>query len=360
MLPYLFLISLVAFCSTLDYVKLNKNSRNILLILLVGLLIMFSGTRYETGNDWTAYVAAFNRIPPFEDLCNKPELFVVSRMEPGYVILNSIVKSFGGTIDIVFLISSIVTVGLLFIALNRYSFFCFLAILLYMRYGYLQANMMFVRQGIAISIFFISLKYVEERKLLKYIIINIIAILFHTSLYVVLPLYFLLNRRYSNKAIIGLIIISILLSFVNIVGTLGAYLPSFLSESVLEYSEHDVWGGMTGKINIALIEKFVLLVLCLKYRDKLSDNKNFNLFFNIFVLSIICYYSFFQMYVFQQRLVFIFQLSTIGIWLLLLRSSTKETQKWMILMLNVLVGYFFLHYVFTSANVFIPYRSWIV
>lgn len=63
---------------------------------------MFSGTRYETGNDWTAYVAAFNRIPPFEDLCNKPELFVVSRMEPGYVILNSIVKSFGGTIDIVF------------------------------------------------------------------------------------------------------------------------------------------------------------------------------------------------------------------------------------------------------------------
>lgn len=360
MLPYLFLIALVSFCSAFDYVKLNNNSRNILLILIVGLLIMFCGTRYETGNDWTAYVDAFNKIPPFKELCKNPEMFVVSRMEPGYVILNSIVKSFGGTIDIVFLISSIITVGLLFVALNRYSFFCFLAILLYMRYGYLQANMMFVRQGIAISIFYVSLKYVEERKFLKYVIINIIAILFHTSLYVVLPLYFFLNRRYSNRAIMGFIIVSILLSFVNIVGILGAYLPSFLSESVLGYLEHDVWGGMTGKINIALIEKFILLLLCLKYRDKLSENKNFNLFFNIFVLSIICYYSFFQMYVFQQRLVFIFQLSTIGIWILLLKSSTKETQKWMMLMLNVLVVYFFLHYVFTSANVFIPYRSWIV
>ena len=103
-------------------------------------------------------------------------------------------------------------------------------------------------------------------------------------------------------------------------------------------------GGMTGKINIALIEKFILLLLCLKYRNRLSENKSFNLFLNIFVLSIICYYSFFQMYIFQQRLVFIFQLSTIGIWVLLLRSSTKETQKWLTLALNILVVYFFLHY----------------
>ena len=216
MLPYLFLITLVSFCSVLDYVKLNTKSRKILLVLLIGLLIMFCGTRFETGNDWTAYVDTFNRIPPFESLCNNPEMFVVSRMEPGYVILNSIVKSLGGTIDIVFLISCIITVGLLFIALNRYSFFCFLAILLYMRYGYLQANMMFVRQGIAVSIFFISLKYVEERKFWQYIAINIIAILFHSSLYIVLPLYFFLNRRYSNRTIIGFVIISILLSFVSI------------------------------------------------------------------------------------------------------------------------------------------------
>ena len=360
MLPYLFLITLVSFCSVLDYVKLNTKSRKILLVLLIGLLIMFCGTRFETGNDWTAYVDTFNRIPPFESLCNNPEMFVVSRMEPGYVILNSIVKSLGGTLDIVFLISCIITVGLLFIALNRYSFFCFLAILLYMRYGYLQANMMFVRQGIAVSIFFISLKYVEERKFWQYIAINIIAILFHSSLYIVLPLYFFLNRRYSNRTIIGFVIISILLSFVNIVGTLNSYLPSFISESIMEYSKHEVWGGMTGKINIALIEKFILLLLCLKYRNRLSENKSFNLFLNIFVLSIICYYSFFQMYIFQQRLVFIFQLSTIGIWVLLLRSSTKETQKWLTLALNILVVYFFLHYVFTSANVFIPYRSWIV
>ena len=37
---------------------------------------------------------------------------------------------------------------------------------------------------------------------------------------------------------------------------------------------------MTGKINIALIEKFILLLLCLKYRNRLSENKSFNLFLN--------------------------------------------------------------------------------
>ena len=50
MLPYLFLITLVSFCSVLDYVKLNTKSRKILLVLLIGLLIMFCGTRFETGN----------------------------------------------------------------------------------------------------------------------------------------------------------------------------------------------------------------------------------------------------------------------------------------------------------------------
>lgn len=360
MFPYLFLVAIVSFFSILDYVKLDKNIRSILLISLTGLLVIFCGTRLETGNDWTAYVDAFNKIPAFEDLYKYPEMFVITRMEPGYVILNSIIKSLRGTINEVFLVSCMVTIGFLFIALRRYSFFCFLAILLYMRYGYLQANMMFVRQGIAISIFFISLQYLEEHKFWKYTAVNIIAILFHASLYVVLPLYFFLNRRYSNRVIIVLVAASILLSFVDITGILISVLPPFISNSLLEYSESDVWGEMTGKINIALVEKIMLLVLCLKYRKRLSENRSFNLFFNLFVLSIICYYAFFQMYVFQQRLVFIFQFSAIGIWILLVEGLTKESRKYVLLILNVFILYFFLHYVYTSADVFIPYNSWLI
>ena len=62
----------------------------------------------------------------------------------------------------------------------------------------------------------------------------------------------------------------------------------------MEYSKHEVWGGMTGKINIALIEKFILLLLCLKSTVigflKIKASISFLIF--LFCLSFVIIHSF--------------------------------------------------------------------
>ncbi|MFK2406265.1 EpsG family protein [Bacteroides fragilis] len=198
MIPYAFIILLVVFFSVFDFSNLNVFKKKILLFFLSFILILFVGTRFETGDDWGEYTKVFDKIPLVSDLWNDNGMFLLFRMEPGYILFNSVIKSFGGSINEVFLLSSIVVISLFFVFQKRYTLLPFLAVLLYMRYGYMQFNMMFVRQGIAISIFFYSLKYIEDKKIIKYLLINILSSLFHSSLLIVLPLYFVINRRYSN------------------------------------------------------------------------------------------------------------------------------------------------------------------
>ncbi len=359
MLPYIIIIAIVSFFSFFDIVKFNRRIKNGLIWLLLIGLILFVGTRYETGNDWIEYTKVFNKLPDVLTLLSQPALFGLFRMEPGYILFNSIVKYLGGTIDYVFLISTVFTIALLFKSLKRYNFFCFLAVLLYMRYGYLQTNMMFVRQGIAISIFFYSLKYIQYRKLVKYILLILVATSFHSSALITLPLYFFINKTYSNTIIGVSIIISFVLSFMDISKLLIPVLPGFISNHIISYSEDEIWGEMTGRFNFGLFEKLIIGLLCLCYRKKLNSIHNFNLFFNLFILSIICYYSFFQMYVFQQRLSMLLQIAAIPVIISLVKLLKKSQQIYSIAFLSIFIIYFFLNYIHKSFDIYIPYKSWL-
>ena len=156
MTPYIFVIILVIFPVIIEYLSYNFKYDQKCTWLLLLILVLFAGTRFETGNDWYEYTKVFSNIPSIDTFITNPVVFGMFRMEPGYILLNSIIKTLGGSIDAVFFVSAAFTIIVLFCVFKRYSFFCALAVMLYMRYGYLQTNMMFVRQGIAISILFFS------------------------------------------------------------------------------------------------------------------------------------------------------------------------------------------------------------
>lgn len=361
MTPYAFVILLVACFSVFDFSQLDISKKKALLFFLSFILILFVGTRFETGDDWGEYTKVFDRIPLIDDLWNDSSLFLLFRMEPGYILFNSVIKSFGGSINEVFLLSSIIVISLFIIFQKRYTLFPFLAILLYMRYGYMQFNMMFVRQGIAISIFFYSLKFIENKKMIIYILLNLLASFFHSSLLIVLPLYFIINRRYNDTFIYIIVFISVLLSFFDWVGSIISFFPPAIQSSLTSYTESDVWGDMTGKINIAVVEKFTLLLICLNLRKKMEQrHESFNMIFNLFVLSIVCYYAFFQTYVFQQRLVLIFQLSTVFIISQLLLFLSAKNRMMTLFILNLLVVYFFFRYIDIGKDVYLPYKTWLI
>ena len=54
-----------------------------------------------------------------------------------------------------------------------------------------------VRQSVAIMMFYYSFRYIKEQNLKKYLILNGIGCLFHSSAILFIPLYFVLNRRFK-------------------------------------------------------------------------------------------------------------------------------------------------------------------
>lgn len=360
MAPYIIVILLVIVPVVIEYFIANFKYDKICTWLLLIMLVIFSGSRFETGNDWYEYTKVFSNMPSVGTFIANPVIFGMFRMEPGYILLNSIIKTLGGSIDTVFFISSAFTIILLFCVFKKSSFFCALAILLYMRYGYLQTNMMFVRQGIAISILFYSYKFIIHRKPIKYFLLVILATLFHTSAILSICFYFIINRKYSNFIIILSIMVSLCLSFIDISQMLAKILPNFISNSILSYSESEIWGEMGGRFSFGLFEKIVIAILCIIYRTQLNKQPYFNIYFNLFILSIICYFAFFQMYVFQQRLSMLLQIATIPVIISLVELVQNKQRIYPVLILAFFTAYFFINYIQRGESVYIPYHSWLL
>ena len=62
-----------------------------------------------------------------------------------------------------------------------------------------------MRQSITLAIFFLSLKYIEEKKPLKYFGSIIVASLIHSAALILIPVYFIRLVKLTKKKIILLI-----------------------------------------------------------------------------------------------------------------------------------------------------------
>lgn len=77
-----------------------------------------------------------------------------------------------------------------------------------------------IRQAIAISLFYYSLKYIDEKNLKKYLMLNVLGVINHESAILFIPLYFILGKKIKFKVKIAIIVIiaimaNFLMPFIN-------------------------------------------------------------------------------------------------------------------------------------------------
>jgi len=154
------------------------------------------GFRNEVGVDWLGYKDIFYDISAN---------IATYEVEYGYFLINKYVAVLGGSSSIMFFIIALISWYFIFLSVpNR---------LLPLTIFFLFADEMFfwsmngVRQFVAICIFLYSIRFIITRSLLNYFIFISIAILFHNSAIILLPLYFvpfqkLYNQRFWFIAII--------------------------------------------------------------------------------------------------------------------------------------------------------------
>lgn len=183
------------------------------------LLIVVAAMKTErTSSDTANYIMYFKEAPFIQDL--KLQGLFSMRLEPGFVILSSVIKSLGGSYHAFFAVEAIIVVGLYRTIILKYSKYKFLSLFVYISCYFFMNEIVVLRQGMATALIFYNIENIVERKYVKAILIVIFSSLFHAEgLIGFLPIILVwINRDKMSYSAINIILffgISILLYFIG-------------------------------------------------------------------------------------------------------------------------------------------------
>lgn len=348
---YLILTAVVALFSYLSVVKKDYSFIGYLVVIT---LALFAGLRHEVGAkpDWEVYFQVFNDAP--EHFSNVLAYFSEnSRLEKGYLLYNFLVHSIFDDFNFFLVFTALITIGITYKSASIYTPMTILALLLYMRYGYFQFNMIFLRQGIAVAIFLYSIQFIKSRNALYYYFLNAIAITFHVSLIVVLPLYFFVHKQFRARTFLLILSTAVLLQSINIIKMLADVLPS--SNVVFFAFKSYVASGEPKPFSFSFIEKPLMFFILLYFYERLAKRfEYYHVFFNLSFIGLIFSILLLQFEDLSDRFVIIFNISNIVLLTYLMRMFKGIGKPLYLLILSVIVMFF----VFTMTNTeqYIPYN----
>ena len=125
-----------------------------------------------------------------------------------------------------------------------------------------------IRQAIAISIIFLSIKYLIENKISKTIIIILIASLFHYSAIIFLPIYMIGSKIYISKNLLIIFTLIFLLIpnifLINYLQNILSFLPKY------SYYLNEIVGDRS--ITLGVVLNAFMMFFPILYHDSLYNN----------------------------------------------------------------------------------------
>jgi hypothetical protein len=274
--------------------------------------IFFIGCRGYVAQDWVLYYPFFKSVPSLFLGLDKIYNFLSTRnaYEVGYACYNIILK----TISANYLMFQFISVAIDYFILDRffnkympkYYAFCFL---LYFIFQGLIFEIILLRNVKSILLFLISLDYLYNRKALKYFLLNILGLLFHSSAIIYFPCYFLLNKRINKRILFFIFIIGNIIYLFQI-AWLKKILIALLSPLDLgryslllnSYLHSDYYQAPYG-ITIGYLERFTsFLVIYFCIDNIIFHDKRMTVFWNAFVLYSFFYLFFSEFYIIIERI----------------------------------------------------------
>lgn len=196
-------------------VNWNERSQRFFKLLVLSIILAFYGTRGFIQTDFVAYYYSFDKMPLspvafLKHLVSHPKDF-------GFTIYCYLIKVLFRSYFAFTFISTLIDLVLLTWFFNRYLpdkiFAFFIVIFIYYYGSILELNLM--RNVKSILIFCLSIKYIYNRQLTKFLIVNLIGLTFHWSAIVFFPLYFFIHKPTSEKRYWILFAVSIIIYFIS-------------------------------------------------------------------------------------------------------------------------------------------------
>lgn len=157
-------------------------------VLLVALLVVFSGSRYFVGTDYAMYLRRYGLLGT-----NWAEQIAASPQEIGYTALALGLRTLTDDPYAIFWAAAVLTVVPAYIAIRRVSPALGLSVAFYICLGYYLAPFNIMRQGISLSFSMLAVTYLRQ-SVPRFAVLSVIAGLFHVSALIAAVVQFAVHR----------------------------------------------------------------------------------------------------------------------------------------------------------------------
>jgi transmembrane protein EpsG len=196
-------------------------------------LFLLSGFRVDVGIDYAPYTKWFDDIQSSD----------FSYFEPGFRFMIDAIQWFTTDAQWLFIVSSFITLGFIFLAIKKYSVNPAMSVFLFCTMGFLSHSFNLTRQFIAVAITLYALNFILKRKLFKYLLVIGAAALFHKTALLMIPLYFIIKTKLTPAQYL---ITTIAVAAVSLMGSIIVgflvthfypqyYDKAFVGESIISF-----------------------------------------------------------------------------------------------------------------------------
>ncbi len=280
-----FIITLI-FCFFATHLK-NKIQRKFFMLLSIFPFFLVAALRYNVGIDtWLNYGPTFDKVAQYGDRFDVIP-FLMQKYEIGFSIIVFLLARVCKSSTILFTFGSAIVTFFTFFAIYRQSKIPWLSITIFFLSGAFLLSMNGMRNYMAIAIVIYSLKYIYDKKFLKFLLCILLAASIHKSILILILLYPLYNLKIDIKfIIIGFIISIITMFFIN--GILSFILSK---TSYINYFNTDKI--FVDPLYSMLVINIMIFILFLFNYNNYKNNKEYNFYLKLQMFSvIICIFSF--------------------------------------------------------------------
>lgn len=174
-----------------------KNGKWLCYVILCSILICISGFRYKVGGDTIRYMEDFNHIHLLSGLKMK-DILDQGMMPLCYLFFSTCRTLWDSFFFMQFVHACIINI-IVFTFIKRNTPYVFSAVLIYLIWSFLEFNTEIIRESLAVCAFLCGLKYLQQKKWLRYYLFCVIALGFHISAIVtfIIPLFYFLKYNWK-------------------------------------------------------------------------------------------------------------------------------------------------------------------
>ncbi len=221
--------------------------KNIGVYLIFIFMLFFSGMvvfRYGIGADYFSYRAYYTKIPTVLELTSA-DFFV----EPGYVILSSLLRSITAPFEILSLILFLIIVYNLRKAITYFSDNIPLSIVLYVFLFFLSFNFNLIRHGVMVSFVWKGYSLWLETEKKKAVVAIFLGAMFHALSLFFLFILFVGPKKYPAYMYVGVLVFSFFIALHP--DTIISLFDTFLSSAIGTDNRLFFYlnGGHSGELN---------------------------------------------------------------------------------------------------------------